>query len=106
MKLFDQFTYKGVQYLPEKDYEDDNIKIFHIVKVQMLQWDTETSHRLDMRTVFKEESMDWSPYSTPSIEDFKLWVDLGRPNRIGIGPLNRKDLETIIDSQNETFVKK
>ena len=49
--------------------------------------------------------MDWSPYSTPSDKEFKLWVDLGMPTRKavkGIGPLDHKDLVTIAKTKKGT----
>jgi len=71
-------TYKGVTYTPWKEYEDDNIKIFH---------DVETQTHAD-----GIDYMDWSPYSIPSVAMFQLWVDLGFPKRVGTGPLNEDDL--------------
>lgn len=78
--------YKGFTYSQELDYEPDNIKIFHEVKTP------------DGHTV----SMDWSPYSTPSQNDFELYVDLGLPDRMHpsldydgrrvFAPLNRDSL--------------
>lgn len=37
-------------------------------------------------------SLDWSPYSKLTIEDFRFWIQLGCPARIGMGPLDRLDL--------------
>lgn len=76
--------YKGFTYSQEKDYEPDNIKIFHSVKTP------------DGRVV----SMDWSSYSTPTQNDFELFIDLGLPDRMhpSLGkrhvysPLSRNDL--------------
>ena len=70
--------YKSYSYKPYEDHEPDNIKIFHDVEK-------------DGKTI----TMDWSPYRTPSFEDFKLWIDLGCPARIGCGPLDRADLDKI-----------
>lgn len=70
-----EYEYKGYLYFQEKDYEEDNIKIFHTV--------VKGGHYL---------SFDWSPYCTPSFEDFAAWIDLGMPDRIGRGPLDRNDL--------------
>ena len=70
--------YKGWTYDAEIIDYDDNRKISHSATKDG-----------------KEVSMDWSPYSTPSEEDFALWVDLGMPDRKavnGIGPLDIDDL--------------
>jgi hypothetical protein len=83
MKVQPGYTFKGVTYLPDHDYEDDNMKIFHIVEVNN-----------------KEVSMDWSPYSTPSVEEFQTWVNLGMPKRVTNGPLNREDLVKLLQEKN------
>lgn len=73
-----QEDYKGWKYGAETIEYDDNRKISHFATKDG-----------------KEVSMDWSPYSTPTEEDFKLWVDLDMPDRKavdGIGPLNIDDL--------------
>jgi hypothetical protein len=70
--------YKGWAYDADIIDYDDNRKISHYATKDG-----------------KEVSMDWSPYSTPSEEDFALWVDLGMPDRKavnGIGPLDIDDL--------------
>jgi hypothetical protein len=72
------YEYEGVEYHPYTETEDDNIKIYH-----------EVSDGVDSRM------MDWSPYSTPTVADFHLWVDLGMPGRVTNGPLNTQDLEKI-----------
>ena len=69
--------YKGYVYQPYEDVEpEENVKIFHFVKTP------------DGREI----QMDWSPYSTPTPEEFALWIELGMPDRIGGGPLNHSDL--------------
>lgn len=78
--------YKGFTYSQEKDYEPDNVKIFHTVTTPE----------------GKQIPMDWSPYSTPSKNDFELYVDLGCPDRMHpsldysnrrvFAPLNTQDL--------------
>ena len=76
--LNDPADYKGWTYDAEIIDYDDNRKISHSATKDG-----------------KEVSMDWSPYSTPSEEDFALWVDLGMPDRKavnGIGPLDIDDL--------------
>jgi hypothetical protein len=93
-QVYDGYTYKECVYSYEKDYEDDNIKIFHEVECTFFIWDTESGPMKHWKER-KKMSMDWSPYSFPTQEDFNLWIDLGMPKRIGIGPLNSKDLKTI-----------
>lgn len=76
--------YKGFTYSQELDYEPDNVKIFHSVTTP------------DGRVI----NMDWSSYSTPTQNDFELFIDLGLPDRMhpSLGkrqvycPLNRNDL--------------
>ena len=48
-------------------------------------------------------SIDWSSYDDPTYEDIKLWLDLGKPRRIGAGPLNSKQLKQI---QQEREIEK
>lgn len=57
------WEYKGYKYVPQKDYEEDNVKIFHDV----ITPDGKRTH------------IAWSPYSHPSSEDLKLWIDMGCP---------------------------
>lgn len=61
-----------VYYCPTKDYEDDNIKIFHFFN------SCETESYANLR-------LDWSPYSTPTKNDLKMWFALGCPTRDSIG---------------------
>jgi len=83
-KIQPGYEYKGVRYLPDYDYEDDNMKIFHMVE-------------LDQPTGGQElVILDWSPYSTPTIEQFQTWVDLGMPGRTGSGPLDEDSLLEIL----------
>jgi len=70
--------YKGWKYSSYEEDYDDVVKLSHVATKDG-----------------KEVSMDWSPYSRPSEEDFALWVDLGMPDRKavnGIGPLDIDDL--------------
>ena len=78
-------NYKGFTYSQELDIEPNEVaKIFHEVKTP------------DGRVL----SMDWSSYSTPTQNDFELWIDLGLPDRMhpSLGKrqvycsLNRDDL--------------
>ena len=76
-KKFEE-DYKGWKYGEEIDQYDDVTKKFHYAEKNG-----------------KKVDMDWSPYSTPTEEDFRLWVDLGMPTRKavkGIAPLNIDDL--------------
>lgn len=82
--------YGGYRYDPQDDREEDNTKIFHDV------YSAGTGRQVS--------TMDWSPYSTPTAEEFKLWVELGMPTRYwvrkGGGPLTRTDLE-VLDNRGE-----
>jgi len=81
------YEYKGYRYEPTKDYEEDNIKIFHdVVDKNHFNWK-------NMPLLH----MDWSPYSYPTESQFRLWVELGRPARIGCGPLDHEDLISIAE---------
>ena len=60
-----------VQYAPYKDYEPDNVKIFH-------DFDRVSDRKFHMH-------LDWSPYSTPSENDLEIWFKLGCPTRYSIG---------------------
>jgi hypothetical protein len=73
------YVYKGFTYSSDEERMSDNIKIYHEVRDAQ----GKLSH------------MDWSPYDTPTVEEFQMWVDLDRPNRIGCGPLRSEDLLTI-----------
>jgi hypothetical protein len=85
--VVDGFEYKGYTYDHDLDIEpEENCKINHMaVKGE------------------KRVHMDWSPYSTPSMEDFELWIDLDMPERINGGPLDRDDLEFIKASGMRTY---
>lgn len=74
-----KYQYKGWIYCPESVVEPDNIKIWHTVITP------------DKRRI----SFDWSPYNTPSLAEFQLWIDLGCPDRITGSPLNIDDLKRI-----------
>jgi hypothetical protein len=53
----------------------------------------------------KQVSIDWSPYSNMSDEDYKLWIDLGMPDReaVGsIGPIDHDDLITVAKTKQGT----
>ncbi len=83
-----KYNYKGYTYEPDEDTkydgngEPENVKIYHFVR-NINHTDEPARH------------MDWSPYSTPTVEQFKLWIDLGFPDRITGGPLTTEDLQKI-----------
>ena len=60
-----------VHYVPYKDYEPDNVKIFH-------DFDRVSDGKF-------HRHLDWSPYSTPSENDLEMWFALGCPDRWSIG---------------------
>ena len=83
-----KMEYKGWTYTKDVEEYEDNRKIFHSATKDG-----------------KEVSMDWSPYSTPTEEEFKLWVDLGMPTREavnGIGPLDKDDLLSLAKTKQGT----
>ena len=50
----------------------------------------------------KRVSIDWSPYSSMTDEQFKTWIDLGMPGRKdvnSIGPLHPEDLEQLMKTK-------
>lgn len=73
------FFYKGYNCRIEHDYEEDNVKAWHIVVDQF----------------GKETTADITPYDS-SPEVLRLWIDAGMPCRINNGPLHREELEKMI----------
>jgi hypothetical protein len=71
------YSYNGVNYFYEKDYEEDNVKIFHFIKSDSI--------RLD--------SFPLSPYSHATYEIFCRWVDMGMPSREQMGGHHHSDHE-------------
>ena len=70
-----KFEYKGYQYKPWDDVEEDNVKRFHYV------------YFVD-EAIGKAVNDCWiplSPYTTPSFELFKNWIDMGKPTRNDMG---------------------
>lgn len=78
------FEYKGYQYCPEKDFEPDNVKIFHTVK-------TSDGEEVEMKL---------SPYEELTEENFKKWIDLGMPVAEK-GNLINKEIEKLWEQKNE-----
>ena len=77
--------YKGWKYGEDIEQYDDVTKKFHYAEKDG-----------------KKVDMDWSPYVTPTEEQFKTWVDLGMPTRKavkGIGPLDHNDLEQLMKTK-------
>jgi len=76
------FTHKGYSCRIEHEYEEDNVKAWHIV----------------IGKDGKEITADITPYDS-SPETLKLWIDAGMPKRIGRCPLHKEDLEKIINER-------
>lgn len=84
--------YKGFKYQPETEYEPELIRTYHFV----ITPEGEQVH------------FDWSSFSSPTEEEFKLWIDLGLPDRdhpalqfegkFVFAPLDNKDLNKIKES--------
>lgn len=89
-KIFEMYTAKrgfevdGYQYTPEMMREDQFVsKIWH-----------------DVVTPQGEKiSVDWTPYEFMTPADFKLWLELGKPERITSAPLNSEDLQKLAKAQ-------
>jgi hypothetical protein len=84
------YAYRGATYLPDHDFEDGSHKVLHVV-----EFGSDYRFNCGGRAVpsgFTRAEMDWSPHSTPTVEQFHTWVDLGMPGRTGAGPLNGDDL--------------
>lgn len=62
-------SYKGVNYYYEKEYEEDNVKIFHLFSTKDKSWG----------------SFPYSPYRHVPVSTFKNWVDMGMPTRDQLG---------------------
>ena len=78
-----QFLYEGkpVYFEEPEEREPDVIKLCH--------------EFICVKTEKSLHSIDWSPYEHMRDEDIQLYLDLGCPKRITIGPLNREDLDKI-----------
>lgn len=81
------YKYEGYIYWEEPEHDDDVVKIWHNVR------------HPDGKITF----VHWSPYSSMSFEDFKLWIDLGMPGRVqhanGSTNLCSADLKRIMHEQ-------
>ena len=63
--------YKGFQYKPEDDIEEDNVKRFHDVYI-------------DGSRIFGG-GIPMSPYSSVCQQTFERWIDMGCPTRSDMG---------------------
>lgn len=70
------YTHRGFTYSNWKDYEEDNIKIFHEV------------HDRNNKYVC---SFPYSPYGVPTPGVFCRWIDAGMPSREKMGGHFRED---------------
>jgi hypothetical protein len=70
------FEHKGWKYYIEKDKEQDNIKMWYI-----------------LRKDGDEKIFDWSPYNQPSYGEVKKWIDMGMPKNRKSSKWNPNDLE-------------
>ena len=78
------FTYKGYEYTYWPDRDEGFLRYYHSAKP------------LDGGP---EIDMDWSTLCFPTENEFKMWIDLGMPKRVGIGPLRHEDLIALKRSQ-------
>jgi hypothetical protein len=78
-----EFEVDGYTYFTEIEKEEDNQKIFHMLKTP------------DGKTV----SVDFTPYRHMSQDDVKLYIKLGMPKRQGPGPLNSEELRSMAQSK-------
>lgn len=78
----DVYEYKGYYYNPWKEYEEDNVKIFHDVSI-----DTTEGVRI------ASKSLPLSPYYHAGFTLFKNWIDMGQPSREQLGGHHREDHE-------------
>lgn len=71
------YSYNGVDYFYEKEYEEDNVKIFHFFKTSGASLG----------------SFPLSPYSHTTYSMFCRWVDMGMPSREQMGGHHHSDHE-------------
>jgi hypothetical protein len=72
-----EFEVNGYTYITDIDEEEDNRKIFHMLK-------TPEGKTIDI---------DFTPYAYMSKDDVELYIKLGMPKRQGIGPLDSEKLQ-------------
>lgn len=77
---YDVHVYGNYHYRPWEDVEEDNVKIFHDVYF--------------ISDVLEEKfDIPLSPYSHPSFQLFKNWIDMGKPDRKTLGGQQYSDHE-------------
>jgi len=77
------YEYKGFYYCPEEEYEEDNRKTFHAIKVL----------KPNRCLHYEGENLPLSPYSYASKELFEKWIDMGRPTREMLGDHHKEHHE-------------
>lgn len=75
----DLYTYRGITYCPEDEFEEDNVKRFHSIVI------IKDGIRCDIGSV------PMSPYSVLSEERFQRWIQMGRPTRDQMGGHHHQD---------------
>lgn len=87
LKDLQAINYKGFTYDYDVEQMSDCTKLYHYAKCG------------DLRIHF-----DHSPYSFPSPFDFKMWIDLGCPERISTGCLRYEHLREILTEGWKTYL--
>jgi hypothetical protein len=72
-----EFKVDGYTYMTDIDEEEDNRKIWHMLKTP------------EGETI----NVDFTPYAYMSKEDVELYIKLGMPKRQGVGPLDTEQLQ-------------
>lgn len=72
-----EFEVDGYTYMTDLDREEDNQKIWHMIKTP------------DGKTV----NVDFTPYEYMTKDDVEFYVKLGMPKRQGVGPLDSEQLQ-------------
>jgi len=79
---YDVYIYKNHHYRPWDEVEEDNRKTFHDVVI------TDNSG-----AVISTTHIPLSPYSHANLQEFKNWVDMGKPTREQLGGQQHADHE-------------
>lgn len=80
-----QLSYKGYTYQPTEENDGDCTKIWHDI----------------YKGKKRVTSADFTPYAYMDKEDFMNFVDCGLPNRVSNSPLNKDDLDRLLNSYIE-----
>jgi len=72
-----EFEVDGYTYITDIDEEEDNRKIWHMLKTP------------EGETI----NVDFTPYAYMSKDDVELYIKLGMPERRGVGPLDTEQLQ-------------